>query len=95
MNAPLAHEQAMLALSAMQRAAHAGEALRLRRLAALAEAIRHRKAFFAIKHRYDADPWVWGQYGWGDDGERNTDEELERIREDWREALWGMNRHVY
>ena len=95
MNAPLAHEQAMLALSAMQRAAHAGEALRLRRLAALAEAIRHRKAFFAIKHRYDADPWVWGQYGWGDDGERNTDEELELLRENWREAMKGINRHVY
>ena len=95
MNAPIAHEQAMLALSTMQRAIHAGEALRVRRLAALAEAIRHRRAFFALKRRYDAAPWVWGQYRWGDDGERNTDEELDRIRENWREALWGMNRHVY
>ena len=95
MNAPFPSEDALIALSAMQRAAHASEALRIRRLTALTEALRHRKAFFDLKRRYDSDPWIWGQYGWGDDGERNTDEELERIREDWREALWGMNRHVY
>lgn len=91
MNAPLAHESAMLALSAMQRAAFATEALRVRRLAALAEAIRHRRAFFALKRRYDRDPWFWGQLGWGDDGERNTDEELAYLRERFVEAIWEMN----
>jgi len=95
MNAPLAAETAMLAMSAMQRAVHADETRRLHRLAALAEARRWRKAYFDLKHRYDHDPWYWGQLGWGDDSERNTDEELALIKSRWDDAIWEMNRHVY
>ena len=88
-------EDALLALSAMQREIIEAEKLALRRYRAFEEAKVWRRRFFALKRRYDADPWVWGQFGWGDDGERNTAEELERIRGNGREAVWGVDRHGY
>lgn len=95
MNAPFPSEDADLALSAMQRQAVAGDALRLRRLTAFVEASHWRCVFFALKRKLDRDPWFWTQLGWGDGGERTIDEEMKVIRENWTEALWGMNRHVY
>lgn len=93
MNASFPAETADLVLSAMQREAVAAEMFHVRRLAALARARSFRDAFFALKRKLDTNPWVWSQLSWPDD--RNSEEELEVIRENWIEAMWGINRRVY
>lgn len=63
-----------------------------KRMVAAGEAKKLRDEFFKLKAWADGNAWTACQRIFPE--ERTVFEELDVIRENWVEALWGMNRRV-